>query len=143
MENKDKKLVILVNWLWKITLSFFSIKKNCIKLLEPFLKFVLLEPSQSQQFLQIRTNLQRTLLQVISEEEDFIVFKFIVKILPCFQVCIWKQNSCFSFSIGINSISHALYLHNHVNVLWKTKLVNKNYIITTEYISTLHSTCIY
>ncbi|XP_063431997.1 focadhesin-like isoform X2 [Mytilus trossulus] len=60
-----------------------SLRTSCISLMEPFLKFVLLEPQQSLQFLSMRVNLQQTLLQVTSEDS---VLKFLVKILPCFQV---------------------------------------------------------
>ncbi|CAC5395053.1 unnamed protein product [Mytilus coruscus] len=60
-----------------------SVRTSCISLMEPFLKFVLLEPQQTLRFLSMRVNLQQTLLHVASEDS---VLKFLVKILPCFQV---------------------------------------------------------
>ena len=59
---------------------------NAVRQLEPFLKFVLLEPRQSPCYLALRTTLVAGLLQGAPHHIIMRVVKMLMDILPCMQV---------------------------------------------------------
>ncbi|KAK3602758.1 hypothetical protein CHS0354_027755 [Potamilus streckersoni] len=66
------------------------ISQKALLILDPFLKFVLLEPHQMEKYQPMRTGLQRGLLQAFSQTSDMTVKKqiisYCINILPCIQI---------------------------------------------------------
>ena len=74
------------------------VNMNAVQLLEPFLKFILLEPHQSACYLALRTTLVAGLLQGAPHHIIMTVVKMLMDILPCMQVGVMIDLKCYILS---------------------------------------------
>ncbi|KAI0233616.1 Focadhesin [Lamellibrachia satsuma] len=85
------------------------VKTNALQLMEPFLKFVLLEPRQSPSFSALRTALVTGLLQGAPREMRQNIIEFLMKLLPCMQMD--NTSSLGEVIMCVHSL--VSYLHQH------------------------------
>lgn len=70
-----------------VSTSFFSVKEFAVRILRPFLRFVILEPNMSSQFAQLRMSLPKTLLRSSRDKITRLsVISFLEDSVSCVQV---------------------------------------------------------
>ena len=93
------------------TFSIFSVRENAYILLSPYLRFVLLEPQQSPQFMQCRLALLPACLKIGAKDENIVTrtLAFFIDILPCLQVGLERK---------IHNFLWLLYPRREAGILW-------------------------
>lgn len=90
--------------------NFLRIQGISVEILEPFLKFVFVEPLESPQYQPMKVCLQRELLALASQSDSIMLRKitgFLANILPCLQVSINNFAPVlysFTFLIDLNKM---------------------------------------
>lgn len=107
---------------------FQRIQGISVEILEPFLKFVFVEPLESPQYQPMKVCLQRELLALASQSDSIMLRKitgFLANILPCLQVSINNFAPVlysFTFLIDLNKMYRCLVLwwvYKHYSFLYR------------------------
>lgn len=119
---------------------FQRIQGISVEILEPFLKFVFVEPLESPQYQPMKVCLQRELLALASQSDSIMLRKitgFLANILPCLQVSINNFAPVlysFTFLIDLNKMYRCLVLW------WVYKHLLFFYVMQVKDVNSLGST---
>lgn len=119
---------------------FQRIQGISVEILEPFLKFVFVEPLESPQYQPMKVCLQRELLALASQSDSIMLRKitgFLANILPCLQVSINNFAPVlysFTFLIDLNKMYRCLVLW------WVYKHLLYFYVMQVKDVNSLGST---
>ena len=83
----------MVNMLLKVLYNNFRVSKKAVEMLDPFLRYVLLQPQPSVEYLSQRTGLMSALVHAVSVAEDDTVrlklFEYLVDLIQGLQVSLY------------------------------------------------------